>query len=485
MRKTKENAGITLIALVVTIVVLLILAGISINYVLGENGIVRKAQNARERTKEAKENDIQMLGDLDSEIDDVISGKADLKVNYQIEKTESRAVVIVIGLKDSDENLEEKYPNGLNVKCNGENVDTINYEDNEWSTAEIPIVINGKYNIEVSSEDEIFEKFDVNITECEVEKYSSICNENTTLNIDGYEVVIPAGFAYGVTDNVKSVNNGLVITDSVDEDGNSNGNEFVYVPIDKTNLTVGKTDKKMAKLSNEIDYTGVLYDFSGTTSEETKDTNILEPYDIGDSNVNGYEKEKIQGEYNEMIAGMKKYGGFYVSRYEMTIENDMPMSKIAINPTESTWSCSSSWSTNDWYTWYSTFKKYTNTNNSIISGMIWGSQYDAMLNFALEGQTKNKVSSTEIKDYFRNTYKNGLARNDDVINNIYDLGGNLREWTLEGGKNYTRTSRGYFYQTPYSIASSRSNSSYTPGADNDVPNSGAVFRTSRFTLYLK
>ena len=123
MRKTKENAGITLIALVVTIVVLLILAGISINYVLGENGIVRKAQNARERTKEAKENDIQMLGDLDSEIDDVISGKADLKVNYQIEKTESRAVVIVIGLKDSDENLEEKYPNGLNVKCNGENVD--------------------------------------------------------------------------------------------------------------------------------------------------------------------------------------------------------------------------------------------------------------------------------------------------------------------------------------------------------------------------
>lgn len=82
MRKTKENAGITLIALVVTIVVLLILAGISINYVLGENGIVRKAQNAREKTKEAKENDIQMLGNLDSEIDDIVSEKADLKVNY-------------------------------------------------------------------------------------------------------------------------------------------------------------------------------------------------------------------------------------------------------------------------------------------------------------------------------------------------------------------------------------------------------------------
>lgn len=480
MRKTKEDAGITLIALVVTIVVLLILAGISINYVLGENGIVRKAQDARERTKEAKENDIQMLGNLDSEIDDIVSEKADLKVNYQIEKTESRAVVITIGLKDSEENLKEKYPNGLNVKCNGENVDTINYEDNEWSTAEVPIVINGKYNIEVSSEDEIFEKFDVNITECEVEKYSSICSENTTLSVDGYDVVIPAGFAYGVTDNVKSVNNGLVITDSVDEDGNSNGNEFVYVPIDKTNLTVGKTDKKMAKLSNEIDYTGVLYDFSGTTSEETKDTNILEPYDIGDNNVNGYEKEKIQGEYNEMIAGMKKYGGFYVSRYEMTIENDMPISKIAINSTKSIWH------ENSWYTWYSTLKKYTNTNNSITSGMIWGSQYDAILNFALEGKNKNKVSSTDIKGYLiTDTYKNGLARNDDVINNIYDLCGNLREWTLEGNKNGTRTSRGHFFQSEYNIASSRSNSTYTPGADNDCPDDGASLRTSRFTLYLK
>ena len=412
MRKTKENAGITLIALVVTIVVLLILAGISINYVLGENGIVRKAQDARERTKEAKENDIQMLGDLDSEIDDIISGKADLKVNYQIEKTESRAVVIVIGLKDSGENLEEKYPNGLNVKCNGENVDTINYEDNEWSTAEVPIVINGKYNIEVSYNDEIFEKFDVNITECEVEKYSSICNENTTLNIDGYEVVIPAGFAYGVTDNVKSVNNGLVITDSVDENGNSNGNEFVYVPIDKTNLTVGKTDKKMAKLSNEIDYTGVLYDFSGTTSEEMKDTTISEPCDIRGINVNGYEKEKIQGEYNDMIAGMKKYGGFYVSRYEMTIENEMPMSKIAIYSTRGAYQ---TYSKNAWYTFYSALKKYTNSNNSITSSMIWGSQYDAMLNFALEGNDKEKVTSTEYGDLEHNAQygkKNRLNNNE-------------------------------------------------------------------------
>ena len=45
--KTKDTRGITLVALVITIVVLLILVGISINLVLGDNGIITKAQEAR------------------------------------------------------------------------------------------------------------------------------------------------------------------------------------------------------------------------------------------------------------------------------------------------------------------------------------------------------------------------------------------------------------------------------------------------------
>ena len=45
--KTKEIKGITLITLAVTIVVLLILAGISINTVIGDNGIITQAQNAK------------------------------------------------------------------------------------------------------------------------------------------------------------------------------------------------------------------------------------------------------------------------------------------------------------------------------------------------------------------------------------------------------------------------------------------------------
>ena len=51
--KTKEMKGITLIALVITIVVLMILAGVSINTVLGDDGIIQKAKEAAETTRRA------------------------------------------------------------------------------------------------------------------------------------------------------------------------------------------------------------------------------------------------------------------------------------------------------------------------------------------------------------------------------------------------------------------------------------------------
>ena len=63
--KRREN-GITLIALVVTIIVLIILAGVSINLVLGENGIIERAKYSKEISEEksAKEKLEMELGSL-------------------------------------------------------------------------------------------------------------------------------------------------------------------------------------------------------------------------------------------------------------------------------------------------------------------------------------------------------------------------------------------------------------------------------------
>ena len=64
----KKEKGITLIALVITIIVLLILAGVSISMLTGENGILSQAQNAKNRTKEAENEEVVKLAYNEAQI---------------------------------------------------------------------------------------------------------------------------------------------------------------------------------------------------------------------------------------------------------------------------------------------------------------------------------------------------------------------------------------------------------------------------------
>ena len=70
----KKNKGITLVALVVTIVVLLILAGVSINLVLGDNGIITKAKEAETKSAEASENDLKGMNSIIDEMESALNG---------------------------------------------------------------------------------------------------------------------------------------------------------------------------------------------------------------------------------------------------------------------------------------------------------------------------------------------------------------------------------------------------------------------------
>lgn len=70
----KEN-GITLVALVVTIVVLLILAGVSISLVLGQNGLINKAQEAKSQTENAGANEAYTFNEfLPGYINNAVAG---------------------------------------------------------------------------------------------------------------------------------------------------------------------------------------------------------------------------------------------------------------------------------------------------------------------------------------------------------------------------------------------------------------------------
>ena len=76
-KKTRAK-GITLIALVVTVVILLILAGISITLVLSENGIISKAQESRLKSNNATVSDSLKMMIARYSIDDMGEGKTDV-----------------------------------------------------------------------------------------------------------------------------------------------------------------------------------------------------------------------------------------------------------------------------------------------------------------------------------------------------------------------------------------------------------------------
>ena len=72
--KTRSNKGITLIALVITIIVLLILAAVTINALSGDNGILKRAKDAKEQTNEKNQEEMGKLDDYKGTIDQYADG---------------------------------------------------------------------------------------------------------------------------------------------------------------------------------------------------------------------------------------------------------------------------------------------------------------------------------------------------------------------------------------------------------------------------
>ena len=185
-----------------------------------------------------------------------------------------------------------------------------------------------------------------------------------------------------------------------------------------------------------------------------------------------------------MATSVAKYGGFYVGRYETSLSNATEteakdgnaQSKQGVMPT--------SGSNSETYIWYGLYSKqnktYTGTNNSVESSMIWGSQYDRIINWVKEGtneEDKAKLADTELGNHSKSVaVATGSDKySDDSINNIRDLCGNLRDWTLEASDTYLRISRGGDYYFKFSPCHR---------IEGNVTNANAL-QGSRLTLYIK
>ena len=82
----RTQKGITLIALVVTIVVLLILAGVSLNAIFSENGIINRAKDAQNKMDQATQNDMTGLNELDKLISSLTDKTTEDKVPDELER---------------------------------------------------------------------------------------------------------------------------------------------------------------------------------------------------------------------------------------------------------------------------------------------------------------------------------------------------------------------------------------------------------------
>lgn len=106
----KIQRGVTLVALVVTIIVLLLLAGITIGLLLGDNGIIQKAQDAQKATNASLENELQGINDLENKMNTILSGT---EIEEEKPKVADNLGTVISETENTD--LVDNYGNKITV----------------------------------------------------------------------------------------------------------------------------------------------------------------------------------------------------------------------------------------------------------------------------------------------------------------------------------------------------------------------------------
>ena len=158
-KKSKRNylkeSGITLIALVVTIVVLLILAGVSLNAIFSENGIIKRAQDAQNKMDQATQNDLDSINELNNWIDGKTNGTTGggTTGGDANPSTTPKISTLVGKVVDKNTKAEDAYGNKITIPkgfkilehnpTSSTGAVTYNYTNSEETGEHIPAVQDG------------------------------------------------------------------------------------------------------------------------------------------------------------------------------------------------------------------------------------------------------------------------------------------------------------------------------------------------------
>lgn len=408
MQKLKSEKGITLATIVITIVILLMISTpIVVNFT--NIGTLKKYTSFKDDIDVLRENidiayrDNSDLSSIGPEYDGSLSMLEDMQGTIKVKNENDNDKYYVINLRQLNEKLRVKInklnygsrnfntaDNSLDVYIINERSKTIYYVRG----IEYKGIVYHRLQEQFSSHNEGI------IPGVEVKDINKVYTDKY-----GSKALIPVGYSVSSLEEEQIISKGLVIKDK-------SGNEFVWIP------TKNFYDENKNEINMTFDRESFASQSKGGNDEATNSQKI---YNNTDDTYYFYEKMS-EIERKSIV----EYGGFYIGRYEVassTVRGDISAdTDVIIQANKPIYNFVSKEKA---VMLSNKFTKDEYVTSRLCSGYAW----DTTLKFIEKTGNSTYLTDTS-KGNHGNTISNTGSSNDKV-NNIYDLGGNVYEWTLE------------------------------------------------------
>ena len=407
-RNYSNQTGITLIALVVTIVVLLILAGVSINALFSENGIIKRAQDAQNKMNNAQESDLNALNDLDKWINNQVNGTTggNTTGGNDNPSTTPKISTLVGKVVDKNTKAEDAYGNKITIPkgfkilehnpTSSRGAVTYNYTNSEETGEHIPAVQDG------------------------------IVIEDTQTGTAGNQFVwVPVGTIKNKNGSTNTITLGRYEFDS------------------STGALKSTTPAQVASVEN---CTKIV-----TISKGGTDYQELSTFREGNSATNSTAQNATARNLEEFISTTLANGGYYIARFEASGTASKITSKYNQTVLGNITQPNAAKVAREMY-------GEVKENNELVyaSDLVNSYAWDTAIVFIQTYSVKTDYASHN--ESITTKAFTATGKNNDKYCNIWDMSGNAYEWTTEYSTSshnsnfYPCVRRGGYYDTDSGVA---------------------------------
>ena len=407
-RNYLEEKGITLIALVVTIVVLLILAGVSVNALFGNSGIIEKAKEAQNKMDKATENDREEIGKLTNWIDNQVNGTTGGSATGGDDTSTTPKISTVVGtVVDKNTKVEDAYgnkitiPKGFKVVAHGTVAGSATYT---YSGDNIPTVQDGIV-IENGTDGNQFVWVPVGTIK-------NKDNTTNTITLGRYSDFTAKNGVYTPAQTAENYTQETVITIGSTQNQN--------YTIAKAELESEKENK--VRINKAIQLEGILENV-----EVIKTAGVLDPTTYTYKELSTFrDGSKSDGSENATARDLKtfietsqKNGGYYIARFEASETTSKITSKYNQTVLTNITQPNAAKLAREMY------GDTTDYASDLVNSYAW----DTAIIFIQTYSTETDASSYASKNKSTSFSKTGI--NNDKYCNIWDMSGNADEATTE------------------------------------------------------